>query len=128
MYRCKKYTVCLGFAVAGARASIGVAITQLELRCRMKKNKFLGSSFDSFLEEEGLLEHTEAVAIKWVIARELEKKMKKSHLNKKQIAEKMGTSRSALDRLLEPRNTSVTLMTLLKATRFIGKRLQFALV
>lgn len=92
----------------------------------MKKNKFKGSSFDSFLEKESLLEDVEAVAIKRVIAFELEKKMKKAHLTKKEIAEKMGTSRSALDRLLDPRNTSVTLNTLIRASHFIGKKLQFS--
>jgi len=92
----------------------------------MKKNKSIGSSFDSFLEEEGLLENAEAVAIKRVIAFELEKKMKKSHLTKKEIAEKIGTSRSALDRLLDPQNTSVTLSTLIRASRFIGKKLVFS--
>ncbi|HLB56672.1 MAG TPA: helix-turn-helix transcriptional regulator [Coxiellaceae bacterium] len=92
----------------------------------MKKNKFVGSSFDSFLEDEGMGEAVEAVAIKRVIAFELEKKMKKTHLTKKQTAEKMGTSRSALDRLLNPKNTSITLNTLIKATHFIGKKLLFS--
>ncbi len=94
----------------------------------MKKNKHRGSSFDSFLEEEGLLEDAEAAAIKAVIAFQLEMKMKRAHLTKKETAEKMGTSRSALDRLLNPRNTSVTLSTLIRATHFIGKKLQFSFV
>jgi len=86
-------------------------------------NKHKGSKLDSFLEEEGLLEDAEAVAIKRVITYELEKKIKKTHLSKTEIAEKMGTSRSALDRLLDPSNTSVTLNTLVKAAHFIGKKL-----
>jgi predicted XRE-type DNA-binding protein len=92
----------------------------------MKKHK--GSTLDSFLEEEGILESTEAVAIKRVIAYELEKKMKKDHLNKSEMAEKMHTSRSALDRLLDPTNTSITLSTLAKAAHVIGKKLQVLLV
>ncbi len=92
----------------------------------MKKNKHHGSSFDSFLEEEGILEEVQAVAIKRVIALELEKKMKKIHLTKKETADRIGTSRSALDRLLDPRNTSVTLNTLIKASHFIGKKLLFS--
>ncbi len=92
----------------------------------MKKHK--GSTLDSFLEEEGILESTNAVAVKRVIAYELEKKMKKDHLNKSEMAEKMHTSRSALDRLLDPSNTSVTLGTLTKAAHVIGKKLHVSLV
>ena len=92
----------------------------------MKKHK--GSTFDSFLEEEGILESTEAVAVKRVIAFELEKKMKKDHINKSELAERMRTSRSALDRLLDPENTSITLSTLAKAAHVVGKKLQVLLV
>lgn len=92
----------------------------------MKKNKHIGSSFDDFLEEEGILEEVDAAAIKHVIAFQLEMKMKKLHLTKKQTAEKMGTSRSALDRLLDPKNTAITLISLMKAARFIGKKLRFS--
>lgn len=91
-------------------------------------NKHKGTTVDSFLEEEGLLEDAEAVAIKRVIAYQLEKKMKKAHLSKTEIAERMGTSRSALDRLLDPGNTSVTLNTLVKAAHFIGKKLHVSFV
>jgi len=91
-------------------------------------NKHKGTSLDSFLDEEGLLENTEAVAVKRVIAYELEKKMKKIHLSKTELAEKMGTSRSALDRLLDPDNTSVTLNTLVKAAHFIGRKLHVSFV
>ena len=91
-------------------------------------NKHKGSTLDSFVEGEGLLEHVEAVAIKRVIAHALEKKIKKEHLSKIKIAEQMGTSRSALDRLLDPSNTSVTLNTLVKAAHFMGKKLQVTFV
>lgn len=92
----------------------------------MKKHR--GSTLDSFLEEEGILELTEAVAFKRVIAYELEMKMKKDHLNKSEMAEIMHTSRSALDRLLDPNNTSVTLSTLVKAVHIIGKKLHVSLI
>ncbi len=94
----------------------------------MTKHK--GSTLDSFLEEEGLLEEVEAVAIKRVIAFELEKKIKKTRprLSKTQIAEKIGTSRSALDRLLDTHNTSVTLNTLVKVAHFMGKKLRVSFV
>lgn len=90
-------------------------------------NKHKGSTFDSFLEEEGLLENTEAIAIKRVIIYELEKKMKKDQLTKTEIAEIMHTSRSALDRLFDPNNTSITLNTLVKAAHFVGKKLSLSL-
>lgn len=89
----------------------------------MKKNKHEGSTFDNFLEEEGLLNHSDAVAIKRVIAFELLKNMKKHHCSKNEMANKLHTSRSALDRLLDPANTSVTLNTLVKAAHILGKRL-----
>jgi antitoxin HicB len=91
----------------------------------MSKHK--GSTLDSFLEEEGLLETAEAVAVKRVIAFELEKKMKKEHISKIQMALKMHTSRSALDRLLDPDNASITLSTLVRAAHCIGKKLHISL-
>lgn len=90
----------------------------------MSKNK--GSTFDSFLKEEGLLEDAEAVAIKRVIAYELGRVMTKKHISKSQMAEKMQTSRSALERLLDPSNTSITLRTLVKAAHILGKRLRLS--
>jgi predicted XRE-type DNA-binding protein len=93
----------------------------------MSANKHKGSTLDSFLEE-GLLDDAEAIAIKRVIAYEFAKKIKKAHLSKTEIAAKMGTSRSALDRLLDPANTSVTLNTLVKAAHFIGKKLHVTVV
>jgi antitoxin HicB len=90
----------------------------------MTDKKHKGSTFDSFLEEEGLFEDAEAIAIKRVIAYELEKTMKKKHFTKTIMATKMQTSRSALDRLLDPTNTSITLITLVKAAHLLGKKLK----
>jgi antitoxin HicB len=90
-------------------------------------NKHKGSTFDSFLEEENLLEEAEAIAIKRVITYELERIMKKKQIKKTQLASDMHTSRSALDRLLDPNNTSITLRTLVKAANILGKKLQFSL-
>jgi antitoxin HicB len=83
-----------------------------------------GSSFDSFLEEEGILEDVEAVAIKRVIAWQLSETMKTQHITKKAMAERMGTSRSQLDRLLDPENSAVHLKTIARAARVIGKKLR----
>ena len=88
------------------------------------KNKHLGSSFDDFLEEEGLRAETEATAIKRVIAYQIEMEMKRAKLTKSAMAEKMHTSRSALDRLLDPANVSITLQTLERAALALGKNLK----
>jgi antitoxin HicB len=89
-------------------------------------NKHKGSTFDSFLKEEGLLEEAEATAIKRVIAYQLEQVMEKKHLTKSEVAGKMRTSRSALERLLDPKNTSITLYTLVKLARVLGKKLKLS--
>jgi antitoxin HicB len=91
------------------------------------KNKHLGSSFDDFLEEEGLRAETEATAIKRVIAYQIEMEMKRAKLTKSAMAEKMRTSRSALDRLLDPANVSITLQTLERAALALGKNLKIKL-
>lgn len=93
---------------------------------KMKANKFKGTMLDDFLEEEGLLEDAEAIAIKRVISYELKKAMQKGHISKTQMADRLRTSRAALDRLLDPDNTSVTLNTLVKATSIIGKKLHIS--
>lgn len=91
------------------------------------KNKHLGSSFDDFLEEEGLYSEVEAVAIKRVLAYQVQEMMKEKHLSKTEMASKMNTSRSSLDRLLDPENTSVTLQTLTSAATAVGKKLDITL-
>jgi len=91
------------------------------------KNKHLGSSFDDFLEEEGLRAETEATAIKRVLAYQIEMEMKRAKLTKSAMAEKMHTSRSALDRLLDPANVSITLQTLERAALALGKNLKIKL-
>lgn len=87
-----------------------------------------GSSFDSFLEEEGILDELETVAIKRVIAWQLAEAMKAGKISKKLMAERMGTSRSQLDRLLDPENSAVHLETIAKAARAVGKRLRLEMV
>jgi DNA-binding phage protein len=82
-----------------------------------------GSSFDSFLEEEGIREEVEAVAIKRVLAWQLEQEMKRQRKTKQAMARQLRTSRSQLDRLLDPQNASVTLDTMSRAARALGKRL-----
>jgi antitoxin HicB len=88
-----------------------------------KTTDYSGSTFDSFLEEEGIREEVEAVAIKRVLAWQLEQAMRKQHKTKQAMARQLRTSRSQLDRLLDPRNVSVTLDTIARAARALGKRL-----
>jgi DNA-binding phage protein len=87
-----------------------------------------GSSFDSFLDEENILGEVEAAAIKKVIAWQLAETMRKQGVSKKAMAERMGTSRSQLDRLLDPRNPNVHLTTIARAARVVGKRLHIDMV
>ena len=86
--------------------------------------KHLGSNFDQFLEEEGLLEEVTAVAVKRYIAFQLTRKMAEEQLSKAEMARRMETSRAALDRLLDPDNASVTLQTLQSAAQALGGRLK----
>ena len=90
-----------------------------------KKN--FGSNFDDFLEEEGILEEVTTVAVKRYIAYQLVEKMSAECLSKAEMARRMDTSRSALDRLLDPDNSSVTLQTLQSAAAALGGRLKVEL-
>jgi antitoxin HicB len=90
-------------------------------------NPHIGSAFDDFLDEENLLVEANEIAIKRVIAWQLQQEIESNHLTKTDVAKAMGTSRAAVDRLLDP-NTSVTLNTLSKAARILGKRIEIDLV
>jgi predicted XRE-type DNA-binding protein len=92
------------------------------------KKKNVGSSFDSWLREEGIYEEVTATAIKRVLSRQLEAVMKEQGLSKAEMARRMHTSRAALDRLLDPENDSVTLNTLQKAASVIGREVRLELV
>jgi hypothetical protein len=86
-----------------------------------KRHNYSGSTFDSFLEEHGIREEVEAVATKRVLAWQLEREMKKQRKTKQAMARELRTSRSQLDRLLDPHNTTVTLETIARAARVLGK-------
>ncbi len=90
--------------------------------------KHVGSDFDTFLEEEGLLEEAEAVATKRVLAFQIVQAMAEQKLSKAAMARRMKTSRSALDRLLDPAVPSVTLLTIERAARALGRRLNVEMV
>ena len=82
-----------------------------------------GSSFDAFLEEEGIREEVEAVAIKRVLAWQISQEMQQQKKTKQAMARDLQTSRSQLDRLLDPRNVSVSLDTMARAAKVLGKSL-----
>ena len=90
-------------------------------------NKFKGTNFDDFLEEEGILSQSASIATKRVLTFEIEKQMKKNKISKVKMAEKMKTSRSSLDRLLDPKNDSVSLRTIGKAASVLGKTVKITL-
>ena len=94
----------------------------MKVRKTRKRRIHTGSTFDSFLEEEGIREEVEAVAIKRVLAWQLEQAMQEQQKTKQAMAKQLHTSRSQLDRLLDPRNVSVTLDTLTRAAKALGKR------
>jgi len=93
-----------------------------------KKNPRAGSKLESLLKDEGWLEEFREVAIKEVIAWQLGEAMAKGQISKTAMAKRLSTSRSQLDRLLDPKQEGVTLATLAKAARAVGKRLHIDLV
>ena len=96
----------------------------------MAKNKKgkIGSSFDGFLAAEGLLQTCEEQALKQILADQIKVAMEKDSLAKSAMAVRMRTSRRALDRLLDPTNTSVTLHTLQRAAIAVGRQLRLELL
>jgi len=92
------------------------------------KKKNIGSSFDSLLREEGIYEEVTAAAIKRVLARQVAAAMEEKRLSKAEKARRMRTSRTALDRLLDPEYDAVTLSTLRKAAAAVGRELRLELV
>lgn len=87
-------------------------------------NEYSGSNFDDFLEEEGILEEVSPRAQKRLLALQIEDIMKAMNLSKTKIAEKMHTDTGQLDRLLDPDNTSITLESLDRLARAVGKQLR----
>jgi antitoxin HicB len=94
----------------------------------MPKNPHRGSSFDDFLKEEGLYEKCTATALKRVLALQIEQEMERLHITKSAMADKMKTSRSQLDRLLDPERTGVSLEIMQRAASVVGRELWIELV
>ena len=94
----------------------------------MGNNAHIGSSLDDFLSEEGFLADAEAVALKRVIAFEIAKEMKSAHISKTALAQRMKTSRIAVNRLLDPESKSLTLGTVARAATALGKQVRITFV
>ena len=90
--------------------------------------KPIGSELDDLLREEGVLEAFQALAIKEVIAWQLEQAMREKKLSKRKLAELMHTSRTQVDRVLDPKDGNVTLETLQRAAAVVGRKVQVELV
>jgi antitoxin HicB len=93
-----------------------------------KKNQHHGSTFDSWLDAEGLRGEVTTAAVKAVIALQIAEAMKTRGITKVAMAEQMHTSRAQLDRLLDPDNASVTLETLQRAAKIVGREVRLELV
>jgi antitoxin HicB len=89
-----------------------------------KSNAHTGSRFDGFLKEKGIFDEVQAKALKRALAEQLAESMQVAKLTKLEMARKMATSRSQLDRVLDPENVSVQLDTLIKAARAVGKEVE----
>ena len=94
----------------------------------MSENPYLGTSLEDFLLEDGTLESATTVAVKRVIAWQLGEEMSKRKLSKTAMAKLMHTSRAQLDRVLNPEDGNVTLETLQRAAKAVGKTLKLELV
>jgi predicted XRE-type DNA-binding protein len=90
-------------------------------------SKHIGSSFEDFLKEDGIYEEAHSIAIKRVLAWQIAQAMKEQHISKRKMAERMHTSRTQVERLLDPENNSVQLDTIQRAAGIVGRRLVIVL-
>ena len=93
----------------------------------MARNKHRGSSLDDLLAQDGVLEEFQARAVKEVVAWQLAEAVREHKLSKTALAEQMGTSRTQVDRLLDPAAGNVTLETLQRATALVGRKVEVEL-
>ena len=98
------------------------------MKSKAEKNIHRGSDFNDFLSEEGILPEVEALALKRVVAIELQKILEREHVTKTELAARMNTSRASLDRMLDPENPSLTLSSLGKAAAALRHRVEMRFV
>jgi antitoxin HicB len=87
----------------------------------------IGSAFDAFLEEEGIADDVSRIALKKVIAAAIERRMQELQLSKTAMARRMETSRAQMNRLLDPENDGITLITIQRAAKVLGMRVRLEL-
>jgi DNA-binding Xre family transcriptional regulator len=107
--------------------SVGDWLAGFRQSKEMKRKSRVGSSFDEFLQEEGILTETTAIAVKRVLACQFEQAMEKDKISKSEMARRMNTSRSSVNRLLDPNAPSITLQTMNSAASALGKELLIVL-
>jgi len=95
---------------------------------KLKSNPHIGSDFDEFLRKEGIFEEVEAAALKKVIAAALERQMKRRRITVSKLASELGTSRAAIDRILDKDNTSITLNTISRTASALGCRVRLEII
>lgn len=98
------------------------------MNSKTSKNPHRGSDFSDFLEEEGILADVETLALKRLVAHELQRILDQEHITKTQLAARMKTSRAALDRILDPSNPSLTVASLGKAAAALGRKVELRFV
>ena len=91
-------------------------------------NNHIGSAFEDFLEAEGIADEVSGNAVKKLLSYQLLEKLEKGKMTKSELATRLSTSRSAVDRILDPDNESITLHTLQKVAEVLGKKLKIELV
>ena len=94
----------------------------------MNASKHTGQTFDEFLQEDGIYEEVQLMALKKTISHQIKMLMSKENIKKSDLAQRMGTSRSSLERLLREEPSNVTLNTINKAALVLGKRVDISLV
>lgn len=94
----------------------------------MVDKKHVGQSFDDFLREEDIYEEVQLNALKKTLASQIKTMMNEQGIKKREMASRMNTSRSSLDRLLNEESCNVTISTISKAAMVLGKRIEFSLV
>jgi antitoxin HicB len=116
-------------AMSGGHAVVppDLALARKRKRSYSMSKKNMGSSIDSFLKEEGIFEETQAQAVKEVVAWQLAEAMKKQEISKNKMAVLLKTSRTQVDRLLDPKN-DITLSSLQRAAAIVGRRVSVELV
>jgi len=98
------------------------------MKTKTPKNPHRGSDFSTFLQDEGILADVEVLALKRVVALELQQILEQEHITKTQLAARMKTSRAALDRILDPTNPSLTVASLGKAAAALGRKVELRFI